>query len=66
MAMTQAAALLERAIGHNPGAATAQDASNPRIDRQKYADPSGEMMQALCWEGKNAVQVGMYLTSIGS
>lgn len=57
MALTQAAALLEKAIGHGDNATTEQDITNPGRDRQKYADPSGEKMQALCWKGKNNIQV---------
>jgi len=56
MAMAQAAALVEKLIGHNPGAVTGQDIANPNIDRTKYADPSGEEMQALTWQGKNTVE----------
>lgn len=57
MALSQAAALLERAVGHTPGGKTAQDVTNYSIDRSKYADPSGEQMQALTWQGKNTVKV---------
>jgi hypothetical protein len=57
MALSQAAALLEKAIGHGDNATTAQDITNPGRDRAKYADPSGEKMQALCWMGKNNAQV---------
>lgn len=58
MALSQAAAFLEKnIIGHGDNALTAQDASNPAVDRAKYADPSGEKMKALVWLGKNTVQV---------
>jgi hypothetical protein len=57
MALSQAAALVEKAIGHDDNAQTAQDVSNPGRDREKYADPSGEKMKALCWMGKNKPQV---------
>ncbi|EKD21661.1 uncharacterized protein L3040_004884 [Drepanopeziza brunnea f. sp. 'multigermtubi'] len=57
MALSQAAALVERVIGHDTNATTAQDISNPARDRAKYADPSGEMMKALVWRGKNTVKV---------
>lgn len=59
MALSQAAALLEKAIGHGDNAATEQDVTNPVRDRQKYADPSGEKMQALCWMRKNNAQICM-------
>ncbi|XMA17908.1 hypothetical protein WAI453_010699 [Rhynchosporium graminicola] len=58
MALSQAAALLEKAVGHGSNAVTAQDITNPGRDRAKYADPSGEMMQALVWNGKNSVKMG--------
>ena len=57
MALSQAAAVLEKVIGHGGNATTEQDITNPGRDRAKYADPSGEMMQALCWMGKNNAQV---------
>jgi len=57
MAMSQAANYVEKAIGHTGTGTTAQDVSNPGKDRQKYADPSGETMKALVWNGKNSVQV---------
>lgn len=60
MAMTQAAALMEKVIGHNDNAETAQDITNPGRDRAKYADPSGETMKALLWMGKNTVKVRKY------
>ena len=61
MALSQATALLEKAIGHGDNAATKQDISNPAIDRQKYADPSGEKMKALVWNGKNSVKIGPWI-----
>jgi hypothetical protein len=57
MALSQAAALVEKALGHNDNAATEQDITNPGRDRAKYADPSGETMKALCWMGKNTVKL---------
>ncbi|RAL61192.1 hypothetical protein DID88_010271 [Monilinia fructigena] len=57
MALSQAAALLEKIVGHDINAITEQDVTNPARDRQKYADPSGETMKALCWMGKNTVQI---------
>ncbi|KAI6709524.1 hypothetical protein JHW43_007929 [Diplocarpon mali] len=58
MSLSQAAALVEKIIGHGNNATTAQDITNPARDRAKYADPSGEMMKALVWNGKNTVKVG--------
>jgi hypothetical protein len=57
MALSQAAALVEKVIGHGDTAVTDQDIANPGRDRKKYADPSGETMKALVWMGKNTVEV---------
>ena len=57
MAMSQAANLLEKALGHTGDATTEQNVSNPNRDIEKYADPSGEKMKALVWNGKNDVKV---------
>jgi len=57
MALSQAAFLLEKAIGHGGEATTEQNVSNPANDVSKYADPSGEKMKALVWQGKNTVEV---------
>jgi hypothetical protein len=59
MATTQAANLVEKAVGHGENAVTEQDLTNPARDRQKYGDPSGETMKALTWVGKNTVKLGM-------
>lgn len=58
--VAQAANLIEKALGHGDNAVTEQNATNPGRDREKYADPSGETMQALVWMGKNTVEVGQY------
>lgn len=57
MAVSQAAGLVEKFLGHGNNATTEQDITNPGKDRAKYADPSGEMMKALVWNGKNSVKV---------
>ncbi|KAL3427272.1 s-glutathione dehydrogenase [Phlyctema vagabunda] len=57
MAVSQIAALAEKIIGHDNNAITEQDITNPARDRAKYADPSGEMMKALVWLGKNSVKI---------
>ena len=54
---TQAANLVEKVLGHGDNADIVQDVTNPGKDREKYADPSGEMMKALTWQGKNTVDV---------
>jgi len=57
MALSQAAALVEKVIGHDNNETTEQDITNPARDRAKYADPSGEKMKALVWMGKNKVEI---------
>lgn len=58
MAMNAGANVLEKVLGHDEKKlATTADVSSPDIDREKYADPSGEKMKALVWMGKNDVQV---------
>ena len=59
MALSQAASLVEKALGHGENATTEQDVTNPARNREKYADPSGETMKALVWNGKNSVKVGV-------
>ncbi|KAJ9646468.1 hypothetical protein H2201_001426 [Coniosporium apollinis] len=54
--MSQAALLAEKAMGHDKNAITAQDITNPALDPGKYGDPNVKM-KALCWMGKNTVQV---------
>ena len=55
MALSQLAFKAEQAIGHTGDATTAQNLTNPSI--QKFADPSGARMKALVWQGKNSVEV---------
>ncbi|KAI0426334.1 GroES-like protein [Xylaria sp. FL1042] len=51
MSMSQAATVVEKVLGHDDNAVTAQDVSN-------YSErENGETMKALCWMGKNSVQV---------
>jgi threonine dehydrogenase-like Zn-dependent dehydrogenase len=57
MALSQAAGLVEKIIGHTGDATTEQNLTNPSQDVEKYADPSGEKMKALVWNGKNSVKV---------
>lgn len=57
MALSQAAALVEKVIGHTGDATTEQNLTNPSKDISRYADPSGEKMKALVWNGKNNVKV---------
>ena len=56
MSLSQAVSQIERLIGHKDNAETEQDVSNPANDRSKYGHPT-ETMQALCWMGKNKVEV---------
>jgi alcohol dehydrogenase-like protein len=48
---------LEKAIGHDDSAITQQDVSN--YNEAGVGDPS-QTMKALCWMGKNKVEVGSY------
>ena len=57
MALSQAANLVEKLMGHTGDATTEQNLTNPDRDVGKYADPSGEKMKALVWNGKNSVKV---------
>jgi hypothetical protein len=57
MALSQAAAAVEKLLGHGGEATTEQNLTNPSKDPEKYADPSGEKMKALVWNGKNSVKV---------
>ena len=56
MAITQAAYVLKKAIGHDGSVMTEHDISNLGLRRAKYADPSVETIKALCWMGKNTVK----------
>lgn len=56
MAMSQAAWKAEQALGHGDNATTAQDVTNPSLNKE-WADTS-DTMKALAWEGKNTVKVG--------
>lgn len=55
MAMTQAANLVEKALGHGDNATVTTDASS--YDNE-YGVETGEMIQATTWQGKNQVKVG--------
>jgi len=57
MALSQAANLVEKLVGHTGDAVTEQNMSNPDRDPAKYADKSGAKMKALVWNGKNSVKV---------
>jgi len=63
MALSQAAALVEKVLGHGDNSTISQDVTNPSRDREKYADPSGETMKALVWMGKNNVEVRELMTT---
>lgn len=58
MTTSQGLFIIEKAIGHGDNALTEQDVSNPSKDPEHYGNPSGEMMKALVWMGKNSVKVG--------
>jgi len=54
--MSQAAMQAEKAVGHGDNATTHQDVTNPGV-YPGAADPSGEKMKALVWQGKNKVEM---------
>ncbi|CAP98681.1 Zinc-type alcohol dehydrogenase-like protein [Penicillium chrysogenum] len=54
MAMTQAANLVEKALGHGDNATITTDVSS--YDNE-YGVETGEMIQATTWQGKNQVKV---------
>ncbi|GAM86344.1 hypothetical protein ANO11243_043580 [Dothideomycetidae sp. 11243] len=56
MALSQVAYKIEKALGHGDNNETAQDITNPAQDRAKYGDPNIKM-KALCWQGKNTVEI---------
>ncbi|KAI1108608.1 GroES-like protein [Nemania sp. NC0429] len=51
MSLSQAASVVEGIVGHDDSAVTAQDVSTYR------GQGTSETMKALCWMGKNSVQV---------
>ena len=65
MALSQAANVVERIIGHGGDATTEQNLSNPNRDPKKYADPSGAKMKALVWAGKNTVKFSNLTRLVG-
>ncbi|RYP67063.1 hypothetical protein DL769_005851 [Monosporascus sp. CRB-8-3] len=53
MAVSQAAYAVEKAIGHDGSSITAQDIANYK----EINSDKGDTMKALCWMGKNTVEV---------
>jgi hypothetical protein len=58
MAFTQAANLIEKAIGHGDNASITTDVSNYN---NEHGMESGDLIQATVWNGKNSVKVGMII-----
>lgn len=58
MAASQAAYVVEKAVGHDDNAVLAQDVTN-----FAKTDPDEETMKALVWQGKNKVEIGTTLTT---
>lgn len=57
--MNAAANALEHTMRSGEGQASIKtDVANPASNPEKYADPSGEKMRALAWQGANDVQMG--------
>lgn len=57
MAFTQAANLVEKAIGHGDNATITTDVSNYN---NEYGQETGDKILATTWQGKNTVKVGMW------
>lgn len=55
MAMSQAANLVEKVLGHGDNATVTTDVSNYS---NEYGVETGEMIKATTWQGKNQVKVG--------
>ena len=55
MAATQAANLVEKAVGHSGNATITTDISNYAGE---HGQESGEKIKATIWQGKNQVEVG--------
>lgn len=58
MAASQAAYVVEKAVGHDDNATIPQDVTN-----FAKTDPDEETMKALVWQGKNKVEIGTALTA---
>jgi predicted transcriptional regulator YheO len=54
MSVSQAAGLVEKAVGHDGSSVTAQDVAN-----YKETGDASQTMKALAWQGKNKVEMGM-------
>ena len=58
MATSQAANIVESAIGHGDNATVTTDVSN--YAKNEYGEETGAKIKATTWQGKNSVKVGMY------
>jgi len=58
MAFTQAANLVEKAIGHGENSSITTDISNYN---NEHGMETGDPIQATVWDGKNQVKVGTEL-----
>jgi hypothetical protein len=56
MAATQAANLVEKAVGHSGTATVTTDISNYN---NEHGVETGEKIRATVWQGKNSVEIGM-------
>lgn len=60
MAFTQAANLVEKAVGHGDNASITTDISNYN---NEHGMETGDLIQATVWDGKNQVKLGMEIES---
>lgn len=55
-ATTQAANLVEKAVGHSDNATVTTDVSN--YSKQDFGEETGAKIKATVWNGKNSVKIG--------
>lgn len=59
MALSQAANLVEKAVGHGDNASITTDVSNYQNEHGK---DTGEKILATTWQGKNSIKLGVLTT----
>jgi hypothetical protein len=57
MATSQAANVVEAAVGHSGTASVTTDVSN--YGKKEYGEETGAKIKATIWNGKNSVKLGM-------
>lgn len=59
MAVSRAAAAVEKVVGHDDTAVFTTDVSN--YAKKDYGEETDTRIKATTWQGKNSVEVGQYL-----